>query len=105
MIFSRHRSRQDAQAIVGLFNAALAASRKPMFMPTIEAAVLAKHPWLIVLCRSCDTIIDLDVWMKPRPPMATILMAFAEIRCPRCNGHGRPAILRFPRYNAAAVPG
>jgi hypothetical protein len=43
-------------------------------------------------------LIDLDLRVKPRPPEATVLMAFRDIRCPRCNGHGRPKILRLAEW-------
>jgi hypothetical protein len=90
-----HEDRAIAGAVVEFFNLALAEGREPWFMPTVRGAIMAGHPWLIVLCRSCDTVIDMEMRVKPRPRMATILMPFSEVRCPRCNGHGRPAILRL----------
>jgi hypothetical protein len=92
------RAKEDraiAEAVVKFFNMLVGQGREPWFVPTVKAAILARHPWLIVLCQSCDTVIDLDMRMKPRHAAATILMPFSEVRCPRCNGHGRPTILRL----------
>jgi hypothetical protein len=89
---------EDAVAVISYFNACLAEMREPWFMPTIRGAIVAGHPWMIVGCRSCDTVIDFDLRMKPRKPDATILLALAEVACPRCNGHGRPQIMRLARH-------
>lgn len=86
---------ERAEQLVEVFNAFLAEGMPPMFFPTIEAAILAKRPWLVTHCQSCDTIIDLDMRVKARPADATVLKAFRDIRCPRCNGHGRPKIVRL----------
>ena len=91
----RRESEALAVAVFDFFNLAISEGRNPWYVPTVKAALLAKRPWLIVLCRSCDTLIDLDMRVKPRPPSATILMPLAEVRCPRCSGHGRPSIYRL----------
>jgi hypothetical protein len=90
-------ARADALAIIELFNSRLAEVREPWFMPTINGALAARYPWMIVLCRSCDTVIDFDLRMKPRKQDATILTALRDVRCPRCNGNGRPRIMRLAK--------
>jgi hypothetical protein len=65
---------------------------EPFFMPTIRGALLARMPWLMVDCVSCGLTNDLDLRVKPQPQYATVLMAARDIKCPRCNGHGRPTI-------------
>lgn len=86
------RDRAEAGPIIDTYNAWLKAGRTPLFAPTIRAALIARHHWLIVLCHSCGTVIDLDLSMKRRPPGATVLMALRDLKCPRCNGHGRMEI-------------
>src|SRR4051812_44845932 len=91
------RDRAGAQPVIDAYNARLKAGREPFFAPTIRAALITGHHWLIVLCRSCGTVIDLDLSMKPRPPEATVLMALRDVRCPRCNGHGRTEIMALAK--------
>jgi len=43
------------------FNARLAAKKVAWSWPTIAAALIQKHHWLIVACDSCGTVIDLDL--------------------------------------------
>jgi hypothetical protein len=94
------RERADiasATPVIEEFNARLAAGREPFFMPTIRAALITGHPWMIVHCRSCGLVLDLDLRMKRRPPEATILMALRDVKCPRCNGHGRTELVRLAK--------
>jgi hypothetical protein len=56
---------------------------------SIAAALTSKHHWLIIACDSCDTVIDLDLHVKPRDPEASISVTLRDVQCPRCNGHGR----------------
>jgi hypothetical protein len=58
----------------------------------IGAAIAALHPWVVIACDSCDSLIDLDLRMKRRDPEASISVVLHDVRCPRCNGHGRPRI-------------
>ena len=87
------RDERDALATVRHFNAKLSAGSAVWFWPKIAAALTAKHPWLAVACDSCGTVIELDLRMKPRDPDASIRVALRDVRCPRCNGHGRPRIV------------
>jgi hypothetical protein len=64
----------------------------------IAAALTSKHHWLIIACDSCDTVIDLDLTVKRRDPNAPIRIALDDVRCPRCNGHGRTRIVALSRY-------
>src|SRR4051794_3633535 len=86
------RDREAAQVVIDFYNQKLTAGEEPFLAPTIRAALITRHHWMIVLCRSCGTMLDLDLTMKRRPPEATVLMALRDVKCPRCNGHGRPEI-------------
>ena len=51
---------RDALAIVRHFNARLSAKGYAWFWPKITAALTAKHPWLVVVCDACGTVVNLD---------------------------------------------
>ena len=87
------QAEREALATVRRFNAILSTKRRAWFWPKIAAALVSKHHWLVVACDSCDTVVDLDLRVKPRDPEASIRVALRDIRCPRCNGHGRPRIV------------
>ena len=62
------------------FNATLSAKGYVWFWPKIAAALTSKHHWLIIACDSCNTVVDLDLRVKPRtrkPPSVS--------RCVMCN--------------------
>ena len=82
-------AQRQALATVRRFNAAFG---KAWFWPKIAAALASKHHWLVINCDSCDTVVDLDLRVKPRDPEASIRVALRDVQCPRCNGHGRPRI-------------
>jgi hypothetical protein len=88
---------RDALAVVRAFNARSSSGRPVWFWPKIAAALVAKHPWLVVVCESCDLVVDLDLRVKPRDPEASIRVALRDVRCPRCNGHGRPRIIALSK--------
>jgi hypothetical protein len=87
-----------APATVRRFNAGLSAKSYVWFWPKITAAITAKHPWLVIACDSCGTVVDLDLRVKPRDPEASIRVALRDVRCARCNGHGRPRIVGLVRH-------
>ena len=89
---------EDALAIVRQFNARLSAKKTAWFWPTVGAALASKHHWLVIACDACDTVIDLDLTVKRRDPDAPIRVALNDVRCPRCNGHGRTRIVGLSRY-------
>ncbi len=89
---------RQALATVRGFNAVLSAKGYAWFWPKIAAAITAKHPWLVIVCDSCGTVVDLDLRVKPRDPEASVRVALRDVRCPRCNGHGRPRILALARH-------
>lgn len=91
-------ARVEALAAVRQLNATLSASGAVWTWPTIGAALTAEHPWLIVACDSCGLMLDLDLRMKPRDPNASVRSALEDVRCPRCNGHGRPRIMALARH-------
>ena|ERR1700742_75725 len=84
---------QDALLIVRHFNARLSAQSSAGFWPTIATALRAKHHWVQILCEGCRGVTDLDLRVKPRDPEASVHVALRDVRCPRCNGHGRPRIV------------
>jgi hypothetical protein len=81
---------QKAALAVRRFNAA---NGWAWFWPKIAAALVSKHHWLIVACDACDTVVDLDLRVKPRDPEASVRVALRDVQCVRCNGHGRPRIV------------
>lgn len=97
-MFRAREAEGDAVLIVRYFNARLSTKRSAGFWPTIRTALIAKYPWLRILCESCDTVTDLDLTMKPRDPEASIRVALRDVRCPFCNGHGRPRIIGLARH-------
>ena len=86
-------STAGALATVHRFNATLSAKGYVWFSPKIAAALTSKHHWLIIACDSCGTVVDLDLRVKPRDPEASVRVALGDVRCPRCNGYGRPRII------------
>jgi len=92
------QAQREALAVVRRFNAVLSAKHRAWFWPTIAAALVSKHHWLVIACDSCDCVTDLDLRVKPRDPDASIRMALSEVLCPRCNGHGRPRITALAQH-------
>jgi hypothetical protein len=88
----------DALATVELFNSRQSANEAVWAWPTVAAALVSKHHWLVILCQSCGTVIDLDLRVKPRSPAASVQIAHDDVRCPRCNGHGRTRIMKLARF-------
>src|SRR5262245_40666229 len=83
---AKWEAQRGALATVRRFNAALSAKGYVWFWPKIAAALTSKHHWLIIACDSCDTVVDLDLRVKPRDPEASIRVALRDVQCPRCNG-------------------
>lgn len=90
----------ESTGTVEQFNARLTAKKIAWSWPTIAAALISKHHWLVVACDSCGTIIDLDLTFKRRDPDAPVCVALDDVRCPRCNGHGRNRIVGLSRYSS-----
>jgi hypothetical protein len=95
---SRGCAASTKPATVEQFNARLAAKKSAWFWSTIGAALTSKHHWLVIVCDSCETIIDLDLTVKRRDPNAPICVALDDVLCPRCNGHGRTRVMALSRY-------
>src|SRR5262249_19797147 len=89
---------RDATDAVRRFNAMAPVGRSTWFWPTVAAALAPKHHWLVVLCDACDTVVDLDLRVKPRDTDASVRVALREVTCPRCNGHGRPRITGLAQW-------
>ena len=64
-------AQRGALATVRRFNAILSAKGYVWFWPKIAAA-LTSNIWLIIVCDSCGTVVDLDLRVKPRDPEASI---------------------------------
>jgi hypothetical protein len=92
--------KRNALATVRRFNATLSAKGYVWFWPKIAAALTSKHHWLVIVCDSCGTVIDLDLRVKPRDPEASIRVALRDVQCPRCNGHGRPRIIALAQHTS-----
>jgi hypothetical protein len=93
------RAFADPTATVGLFNAHMVGRKTALFWPTVDTALLSKHPWVRIACDSCDTITEMDLRMKPRDPDASIRVVLRDVRCARCNGHGRPRVIGLARFH------
>jgi len=91
-------AQRGALATVRRFNATLSAKGYVWFWPKIVAALTSKHHWLVIACDSCETVVDLDLRVKPRDLEESIRVALREVQCPRCNGHGRPRIIPLARH-------
>jgi len=89
---------RDALATVRRFNARLSAKGYAWAWPKIVAAITAKHPWLVMACDSCGIVVDLDLRVKPRDPEASVRVALRNVRCPRCDGHGRLRIVALSQH-------
>ena len=89
---------RDALATVRRFNARLSAKGSAWFWPKIAAALTAKRPWVMIVCDSCDTVVDLDLRAKLCDVEASVRVALRDVRCPRCNGHGRPRIMALAAH-------
>ncbi len=92
-------AQRNALATVRRFNARLSAEGSVWFWPKIAASITAKHPWLVIACDSCGTVVDLDLRVKPRDPEASIRVALRDVRCSRWNGHGRPHIVALASHS------
>jgi len=62
---------------------ALARRYWPLGQLVLAAAITAKYPWLVVARDSCETVVDLNLRVKPRDPEALIHAALRDLRCPR----------------------
>jgi len=89
---------QDALLVVRYFNARLSGKSSAGFWPTVGTAIKARYPWLVILCESCGGVTDLDLRVKPRDHEASIRVALHDVRCPRCNGHGRPRVVALAAH-------
>ena len=92
------QAERDALATVRRFNAILSTRGKAWFWPTVGAALVSKHHWLVINCDACGTVVDLDLRVKPRDPEASIRVALRDVQCARCNGHGRPHIIALAQH-------
>jgi hypothetical protein len=88
---------RGALATVRRFNAVLSAKGYVWFWPKIAVAITARHPWLLIAYDSCETVVDLNLRVKPRDPEASVRVALRDAQCPRCNGHSRPRIFGLAR--------
>jgi|SRR5215831_7753937 len=92
------QAQRESLATVRRFNAILSTQRRVWFWPTIAAALVSKHHWLVIACDTCETVSDLDLRVKPRDPEESIRVALRDVQCPRCNGNGRPRIVALAQH-------
>ena len=90
-------SRFNALATVRRFNARLSAKGYSWFWPKIKAALVSKHHWLVIACDSCDSVVDLDLRVKPRDPEASIRVALRDVNARAATGMAGRASLRWRR--------
>ena len=57
-----------------------------LFVPTIGAALLSGHHWLVVRCPGCDLLCDIDLTMKKRSQATPITNILPSLKCKVCNG-------------------
>ncbi len=88
----------DAVKAVEDFAFRLHTGRPLLVWPTIGAALLTNHPWLTITCEGCGAVTELDLRMKPRNLDAPITAALEDVRCPRCNGSGRPRVIGLAKH-------
>ena len=100
--FARDRARTqdvaDATTAVRQFNARAKAELGTVAWPTIAAALLSKHHWAHIHCQSCGLITEMDLRVKRRDAAQPVCVILSDVQCPRCNGHGRPAIVALWRF-------
>jgi hypothetical protein len=99
MVAASARARRDQEAVaeataaVAAFNARAAVGKTIWSWPTVGAALVSQHHWLTIVCEACDMVTDMDLTFKRRNPDDAVRVALHDVKCPRCNGHGRPRII------------
>ena len=79
----QQQAQREALDAVRRFNATVSAEGRAWFWPTVAAALVSRHHWLVVACDSCGTVVDLDL----RVSRAT-RMPRCGWRYVICNVHG-----------------
>ena len=79
-------AKRDAERLVTEWNRHLADSTPMLFVPTIGAALLSGHHWLVVRCPGCDLLCDVDLTVKRRDPATPITSILPSLKCKVCNG-------------------
>jgi hypothetical protein len=87
----------DATAAVEAFNARSAVGKTIWSWPTIGAALVSKYHWLMIVCEACAAVTDMDLTFKRRNPDDSVRAALRDVKCPRCNGYGRPRVVALAR--------
>jgi hypothetical protein len=72
--------------------------RQGLVLAQDRRRLVSKHQWLVIACDACDSVVDLDLRVKPRDPEASIRVALRDVQCPRRNGHGRPRIIALAQH-------
>jgi hypothetical protein len=87
---------QRARDAVLAFNARLAAGRRLLAIPTVQAALLSGHHWMQVTCGKCGTRASIDLSFRNPPPNTPVNYFLANWHCPSCEGpHPRPTIFKL----------
>jgi Zn finger protein HypA/HybF involved in hydrogenase expression len=88
---------EEALATVEQFNIRLAARLPAWCWPTIAAALVSKHHWLVTRCDACGDIIETDLTMKRRDANAAINLVLEDLRCSHCKGQ-RMHVVKLSRF-------
>jgi len=79
-------AKRDAERLVAEWNKQLAEGTTLLFVPTVGAALLSGHHWLVVRCPGCDLLCDVDLRVKRRDPGMPITNILPSLKCRVCNG-------------------
>ena len=64
----------------------------------MTAALTSKHHWPVIACDSCDTVVHLDLRVKPRDPKHQSVWRSVTHNALGANGHSRPRIIALARH-------
>jgi hypothetical protein len=70
--------------VVAIRNSRAGRNAKPLFYPTIGAAIAAERPWLSVLCPACRRVGNVDLRRLDRHPGAPISSLIPALSCWSC---------------------
>jgi hypothetical protein len=85
----------DARKYAPKFPTALSIAR---FLRRLRVPDERYSPTACIRPPVCGTVVDMDLRVKSRDPEASVSVALRDVRCPRCNGYGRPRIIALARH-------
>ncbi len=97
---AREYDLREAMKIVHIFNARVELKQKVLLIPTVEAAILAGHPWLHVVCRRCDCVGSIDLSFRKSNRNLPVTAVVPRYDCSMCEGrHPVPRVLRLSPHH------